>query len=880
MLWTFAPPPHCAPHLPHSQLNNIPIFEYLLIMKDKLLRWATTRPRQVFAITGVLALVAMSQMLRVRVDTDPENMLPESEPARAFHTQMKERFALHDMVVVGVSHEGHPSGVFNPTSLARIHQLSRHLESVEGVVTKDMLDISHVDNIQQAGPGTVRFSWMMQTPPATQADADRLRADIARIPFLAGTIMSEDQKSIAILVPLKHKSDSYRVVEAVEDFVQETPGPEALYFAGLPIAEETFGVEMFKQMAIAAPLAAVAIFLLMLFFFRSALLVSAPMLVAMSTVIITMGALIGGGFTVHIMSSMIPIFLMPIAVVDSVHLLSEFSDEYPKSRDAKATIEKVTAHLFQPMLFTSVTSALGFVSLLLTPIPPVRVFGCFVGLGIALAFWLTIVLIPAFVVSLPKASLEKLLRASEQATKSHDGHLLARLLRQLGALAAHRSKPILALSLLLLVGGGYGISQIQVNDNPVRWFRESHEIRVADAKLNKALAGTYPAYLVFSAVEAEPVVDAVTQRLESDRSALDAWKTFRAKLPADAAEERLVEALETAIDDGTDALEPALEALEAEQQARRLFQNPAWLSYLEQLQDTLTSRAEVGKTSSLADVVKTVYRELRGGDQANYVIPESASGVAQTLLSFQSSHRPHDLWHLTTPDYRSGAVWFQLKSGDNQDMLRLHRAVDEFVRANPPPAQVEMDWAGLTHLNVVWQDKMVFGMLESLAGAFIAVFLVMSLLFRSPLYGLLSMVPLSMTIILVYGALGITGKDYDMPVAVLSSLTLGLSVDFAIHYLERARSIHRETQSWAQTLRAMSEEPARAITRNAIVIALGFLPLLVSPLVPYNTVGILMAAIMSVSGFATLVLLPAILSAFSPTPKAATRPVALKGVQS
>jgi len=103
------------------------------------------------------------------------------------------------------------------------------------------------------------------------------------------------------------------------------------------------------------------------------------------------------------------------------------------------------------------------------------------------------------------------------------------------------------------------------------------------------------------------------------------------------------------------------------------------------------------------------------------------------------------------------------------------------------------------------------------------------------------------------------GKDYDMPVAVLSSLTLGLSVDFAIHFLERARSIQGTTGDWKETMALMFQEPGRAITRNAIVIAIGFLPLLAAPLVPYNTVGFLMAAIMAVSSIVTVLLLPSLM---------------------
>jgi len=153
---------------------------------------------------------------------------------------------------------------------------------------------------------------------------------------------------------------------------------------------------------------------------------------------------------------------------------------------------------------------------------------------------------------------------------------------------------------------------------------------------------------------------------------------------------------------------------------------------------------------------------------------------------------------------------------------------------------------------------MVGGMLSSFAGSFVVVFLLMTVLFRSALWGLLSMIPLTVTIAAIYGAIGIVGKDYDMPVAVLSSLTLGLAVDFAIHFLARGRTIHAQAGSWEQAAPGVFGEPARAITKNIIVIAAGFLPLLLAPLVPYKTVGILLATILLVSGVGTLLILPAL----------------------
>ena len=122
------------------------------------------------------------------------------------------------------------------------------------------------------------------------------------------------------------------------------------------------------------------------------------------------------------------------------------------------------------------------------------------------------------------------------------------------------------------------------------------------------------------------------------------------------------------------------------------------------------------------------------------------------------------------------------------------------------------------------------------------------------------MVPLSVTLAAIYGTVGIVGKDYDMPVAVISVLSIGIAVDFAIHFLERARNLYRQTGSWQKVSPLMFGEPARAISRNVLVIAIGFLPLLVASLVPYKTTGIMLFMILSCSGLITLLALPAILT--------------------
>jgi predicted RND superfamily exporter protein len=838
---------------------------------QKAVDWSVQYPRAVMLAVAGLLVVAGSQIPRIAIDTDPENMLPADQSARVLHNEAKETFKLYDLIVVGVVNESDPDGVFNPASLARIHDLTRAIERIDGVLRQDLLSLSTVDNISQGGPGVVRFEWLMSAPPETREEAHAIRAAAERIPLIDGTLLSEDGRAVAIFVPIEAKSESHRIATAIEEVIAGLGGDEEYHITGIPVAEDTFGVEMFKQMGIAAPAAGLIVFLLMWAFFRSVALIIAPMIVATVTVTVTMGLLIGLGFTVHIMSSMIPIFLMPIAVVDSVHILSEFADQYHRVGDRHKTIRMVMRDLLTPMYYTSLTSAAGFASLAFAPIPPVRVFGVFVAIGITLAFFLTITFIPAYIVRLSDERIAKLKRAEGDG---HEHHLLARTLAGLGPKALSASKVILTLTVVVVVVSAYGISLIEVNDNPVRWFRPSHPIRVADRVLNEHFSGTYSAFLILEHQtppgRPEAFDTAVTNLLgeavrEGDVDLTGQWSTLRESVePASASATltALIDAvwdrLDQASDDEAALWDAVLVVLEDAQTNAKVFQTPDALAFIGRLQAELTNVDVVGKSSSVADIVKTVHRELREGDPRYFSIPPTASGVAQTLLSYESSHRPQDLWHFLRPDYRAAAIWVQLTSGDNQDMLRVTSHLDGYLAENPPPEGMSVNWAGLTYLNVVWQNDMVNGMLRALLGSFVIVFVMMLVLFRSAWFALLAMLPLSVTIGLIYGVIGLAGKDY-----VLSALTLGLSVDFAIHFLQRLRAIHQEEKVWRRTIERLFEEPARAITRNAIVIAVGFLPLLASPLVPYNTVGFFLAAIMVVSCAVTLIFLPSVMGVLS-----------------
>jgi len=861
-------------------------------LKQKITEYSLAHYKRITVIMVVLTLLLGAMIPLIKVDTDPENMLSPDEPVRLFHNQTKERFVLSDIVVLGVVNKRDPNGVFNPGSLARIYELTEFSKTLRwpsaedpneqaGVIEVDLLAPSTVDHIGQGGPGVVTFEWLMKKPPATNAEALDIRDKAMSNPLLKGTLISENGKAICLYLPLTDKHLSHDVYKELTKKIATFPtGDEEYHITGLPVAEDTFGYEMFSQMAMSAPLAMVVIFILMLLFFRKLVLVISPMIVAMVSVISTMGLLIGFGYPVHIMSSMIPIFLMPIAVVDSVHILSEFFDLYTKEKGRKKTTVEVMGNLFMPMLYTSLTSAAGFASLALTPIPPVQVFGIFVATGIMIAWVCTITFVPAYIMMIREKSLENFGRETQHGEKQT---LLTRLLNAAGKLTYTKAKPILIVILIASVVAIYGITRIQINDNPVKWFSKSHPIRKADIELNEHFSGTYMAYLVLDpaddkAIPTKYISDLRKRLSEKSLELKDEFPGITDMIPeveqnlleqASAAEtkEDLLDKLSTFANDKLDTAKDKeadiwyelADFFDLEKERIKLFKQPEVLRYISKLQEHLVQAGLVGKSNSVADVVKKVHQELIDGRPENYKIPDSSAAVAQCLLQFQSSHKPDDLWHLVTTDYMHTNIWMQLPSGDNKDMEKVVEAVDEFLAETPPPVPLKHSWAGLTYINTVWQNKMVWGMLQSFMGSFIIVFIMMTILFRSPIWGIVCMVPLLITITIIYGIIGLVGKDYDMPVAVLSALTLGMAVDFAIHFLERARTSYAETGSWQKSSGEMFGEPARAITRNVLVIAIGFLPLLAAPLIPYKTVGIFLCAIMALSGAVTLLALPAII---------------------
>jgi predicted RND superfamily exporter protein len=273
--------------------------------------------------------------------------------------------------------------------------------------------------------------------------------------------------------------------------------------------------------------------------------------------------------------------------------------------------------------------------------------------------------------------------------------------------------------------------------------------------------------------------------------------------------------------------------------------------------------------------VTRINRVLHNDDPKYDVVPEHNDTIGQYLFLFAMSAKPSDLDNVVDYPFRKANIWVQLKTWDANAMESVIQAVNEYRKNNPTP--MEFKPAGIAFFNLVWNHEVLRDMIKGLILALIVVFVILAYDFRSIKWALIGYVPLLFTILLVYGIVGFAGKDFDMPISVLSCLSLGMAVDFAIHFVSRFRQrLDEQTAvSGAQSatdLRAprsalvtdallwTAGRPGKGIMRNAILFASAFAVMLFAPLTPYITVGAFIVSMMLVSSLMTIFYLPALIT--------------------
>jgi hypothetical protein len=760
--------------------------------KNALVEFSVAHPRLVIAVVLLLTPLFLVQLPKIKLDTNPKSMLPPTSPVRVWNDSVDRTFGLYeDTIVVGIVH---PRSVLNRDTLVKVRDISVAILRVKGVAGRDVSSFTTIDNVTADPGGGLKVAPLVTKVPRSDADLESLRKMLFDNPLFVDRIISRDEKMTVIYVPLEKGANGKEVADDIRDIVAKHPGEERYYVAGDRVARDTFGNQMFKLMRVFSPIAIGIMFIVLSFMFRNLLLNVSFILVAIVTIIWTMGFGVGLGFPIHIMNSMTPLFLLAIAT-DSIHIFNEFYFRFRENRNKRAAIVETMRVVGRPVRYTALATAVGFSVLLFMDVVPAKLFGAMVVFGTVVLRLFSFSLIPAMLTFIPEEKLARATAGEDLATN--------RTARALGALAAfgiNRPKLTAAVGIVLIAVAVVGLSRIVVNNNMVAWFKRSSEIRVADTAINRAMGGTSLAYIVVAA-------------------------------------------------DRPDAIK-----------------EPGTLRYIEGLQRHLERLPVVGKTVSAADYVKRINQVLHDDDPTFYAVPNAAETIGQYLFLFSTSAKPSDLDNVVDYPYQRANVWVQLKTWDSRAMAEVIRATEEYQRANP--AALDLKPSGIAYFNLIWNDEVLWDVVQGFLLALGVVFLILALNFRSIKWAIIGYMPLLFTVMIIYGTIGFVGKHVDLPVAVLSCLSLGMAVDFAIHFTSRLKQRLVEVGADPCRDRAVlkaallwtAARPGKGIMRNAVLFAVAFSVMLFSPLVPYITVGAFMISMMLLSASLTLIYLPALIA--------------------
>ena len=183
----------------------------------QLLRFSVRHPRIIITTAGVVTVCALLFIPRIQLRLDGRSLIPSNLRQFAEGDRAASRFALRDLVLIGVGNE--ESGVYTPETLNRIARLSEGLGQVHGVVPGSVISLSTVPRVALVN-GNVDTDPLFR--PEEQLNPEtilQLRRDVTRRGYNKGMLVSPDGKGAAIFAKVETGADRYRLLEETRTLI-------------------------------------------------------------------------------------------------------------------------------------------------------------------------------------------------------------------------------------------------------------------------------------------------------------------------------------------------------------------------------------------------------------------------------------------------------------------------------------------------------------------------------------------------------------------------------------------------------------------------------------------------------------------------------------
>jgi len=220
-----------------------------------------------------------------------------------------------------------------------------------------------------------------------------------------------------------------------------------------------------------------------------------------------------------------------------------------------------------------------------------------------------------------------------------------------------------------------------------------------------------------------------------------------------------------------------------------------------------------------------------------------------------------DLEKVVDSQYKQANMRILLNTDKSTINKRIISTVGQYCR-EILPGNIDVTFSGMSTLIIVVADMVVKGQLWSIMISFVIVLCMMAFMIRSPL-GLLGFLPIGFTILCNFAIMTILQVPLDVGTSIVSSIAIGIGVDYCIHYLVWMSDERKKGIITGEAAKMAIAGVGKAITINAVVVASGFLVLVFSNFVPLIHFGWMVCVTMLICAISTLIILPTVLLFFS-----------------
>ena len=439
-----------------------------------LLLWLTGKGRK-WSLFGVLAATLFFAYFALQVPIESSNvsMVSHTRELQGNYDSFRKIFGNDEVLLLAITHPD----LLEPESLQTIKQITQELTGIEGVTR--VLSLTNAEQLV-AGDFGIELVPLIPGQAAGKTYQIAINKALEQNPVLAQLLVSQDLKTSIIIIDLTGDIDQQGSgLAAIEALLSSDYSDKNWHLTGIPLQKLTVSRLIQRDQQVVIPFSTLVLGSLLLLVFRRFSGLLLPLAVMAISLCWTVGIYTLCGLSLNTITALLPPVIMVLSVSTTVHLYNGWLQLAGKPGNPQPLIVEEFRELFLPCLFTAITTALGLVSLTVSSIPAVKLFGAFSALGVMLAFSVNMLMVPTLLSYMPLPKI----------SRRYDTGKLSVVLQTTARLTVNHPRLVLTLALLLALAGLSGLTHINNNTDLIRFVKPTEKIFKDTMFIERAVGG-------------------------------------------------------------------------------------------------------------------------------------------------------------------------------------------------------------------------------------------------------------------------------------------------------------------------------------------------------------------------------------------------------